>query len=71
MDQEEEDGQGGGIGGQDLVERSDDYKDGIPFDSKRKNHYDMKNALKLGRQMIEDDEQCDDDEEEEIGVNNY
>jgi len=45
-----------------LPERSSDYKDGIPFASKRQKHYDMKNALELGRQMLNDDEDDEDDD---------
>ena len=47
-----------------LPERSSDYKDGIPFASKRQKHYDMKNALQLGRQMLDEEE---DEEDEEDG----
>ena len=37
--------------------RSNDYRDGMAFENKRQNHYDMKNALKLGKQMIEEEEE--------------
>ena len=38
-----------------------------PFDSKRKHHYDMKNALKLGRQMINEDNKDNDEDAEGEG----
>ena len=50
------------------MERSDDYRDGLAFEAKRLNHYNMRDALRLGRQMI-DDEDEEDDSDDDYGPN--
>ena len=47
------------------MERSDDYRDGLAFEAKRQNHYNMREALRLGRQMIGDDDDDDDDSDDD------